>query len=175
MGGENHEEGGRTQQDLEERLALIEEVEDARQKATPSYALEFGTGLDKVRNFNPGAVSRFRKLRALSRLMILGADFLFSVVLACAAVVVSLYLEGTIEGTGVLMGILLALAVLMSFLFLLFKFLGELSWLLADLGDHQFDVRNLLLDLRDDFSRIVAVRRSLISQLARLISPGMNW
>ncbi len=37
--------------------------------------------------------------------------------------------------------------------------LGEVSWLLADIGDHQLDARNLLLDLRDDVDRIRAKRR----------------
>jgi hypothetical protein len=31
--------------------------------------------------------------------------------------------------------------------------LGELAWLLADLGDHQLDTRNLMIDLRDDLQR----------------------
>ena len=40
-----------------------------------------------------------------------------------------------------------------GFSYCLFKFLGELSWLLADFGDHQVDSRNLLIDLRDAIDR----------------------
>ena len=40
-----------------------------------------------------------------------------------------------------------------GFSYCLFKFLGELSWLLADFGDHQVDTRNLLIDLRDSIER----------------------
>ncbi len=142
----------------DERLELLEAMEERDRQKTmgTSYAVEFGTGLEPVRNFNPGAVSRFRKLRALSSFLLLGA-YLGSVLLVGAGgLVVYLHYVGVIESVIVLTLSLLGMGIGLVIMFCCFKFLGELSWLLADLGDHQLDVRNLLIDLRDDLDRMKA-------------------
>ena len=110
-----------------------------------------------MRNFNPGAVSRFRKLRALSRFMILCAYVLIALFFGLGVVFLGLYHEGQLTFGWLLAG-LIVLGLGLVGTFCLFKFLGELAWLLADLGDHQLDVRNLLLDVRDDADRLIAVR-----------------
>lgn len=143
------------QREQQQRLELFEELEK-KSRETPSYATEYGTGIDPVRNFNPGAMSRFRKLRALSRFMILSAYLLLALVIAAAGVTVWLYNVGVIESVGVLVLIFLGEVLALLFFFCTFKFLGELSWLLADVGDHQLDVRNLLLDVREDLDRVTA-------------------
>ena len=110
---------------------------------------------EKVRNYNPGAVTRFRKLRTLSRFMILCAYLLTGLVLGGAGLLLLAYQEGLLTFSQLVASFLgtMWLAVLT---FAFSKFLGELSWLLADLGDHQLDVRNLLLDLREDLDRLNA-------------------
>ena len=136
--------------DQEERIRLVESRGGNERE---SLASEFGVSLDRVRNFHPGAVSRFRKLRALSRFMLLGAYLFLPMVLVGAAMTVLLFHE-IVDGNPLLLAVmLLGWLLLLVFSFFLFKFLGEMSWLLADLGDHQLDVRNLLLDLSDDAGR----------------------
>lgn len=153
---QEQKEKGRWLDEQQKRLELYEELE--RDNARPqSFSVEFGTGLDRVRNYNPGAVSRFRKLRALSRFMILCAYLLTGLIFGCGAVAVALFRD-ELFSIGVLVGIQFVLALSLVFSFCLFKFLGELSWLLADVGDHQLDVRNLLLDVRDDLDRVLAQR-----------------
>lgn len=144
----------------DERIALIEKMTQGSSAGAgsrpriESYAAEYGTGLDRVRNFNPGALSRFRKLRALSRFLILAAYLLVGGVLLGAGLAIFLYHDGVITSGLTLTLILTGGMVFLLFAFSLFKFLGEMSWLLADLGDHQLDVRNLLIDLREDADRL---------------------
>ena len=135
----------------EERLRLLERLA-AEGSERPSLAVAFGTGSDRVRNYNPGAVSRFRKLRALSRFMILCAYLIVGLFIAAGVLLVGLHRDEVIS-TMTLWGLLLVDGILLVFSFCLFKFLGELSYLLADVGDHQLDVRNLLIDLREDAER----------------------
>ncbi len=139
-------------EEQEKRIELLESLGRAKRR---SLAVDYGTGLDPVRFYNPGAVTRFRKLRALSRFLLLAAYLLMALIIAGAGITVYLYREGTVQEAGVLALLLLGWLMLLVFLFCLFKFLGELAWLIADVGDHQLDMRNLLLDLRDDLARIL--------------------
>ncbi len=143
----------------DEQAKRIELFENRARQERRSLAGEFGVSNDRVRNFHPGAVSRFRKLRALSRFMLLGAYLFLPLVLAGGAITVHLWRESGAGDPALLGLLLLGWLLLLCFSFFLFKFLGEMSWLLADLGDHQLDVRNLLLDLRDDMDRAIAPER----------------
>ena len=158
-------------QEQDERIALIEKMSNggtgnvrpgngrAGSARVESYAAEYGTGLDRVRNFNPGALSRFRKLRALSRFLILAAYLLVGMVLLGAGLAIFLYQDGRIESGLTLLLILAGGGIFLLFTFSLFKFLGEMSWLLADLGDHQLDCRNLLIDIREEADRLHGQRK----------------
>lgn len=146
----------------EQRIQLIENLErkEARgRRAGESYALEYGTGVDRVRNFHPGAVTRFRKLRALSRFLLVAAYLVFGVVLVGAGLTVLLYRQGAISGLVWLVLALVGWSLLLVFMFALFKFLGEMAWLLADLGDHQLDSRNLLIDMREGVDHLIDRRQ----------------
>lgn len=136
----------------ERKISLIEERQLDRDRRL-SLADEVGATARGVRNFDPGAPSRFRKLRALARFLVLSSYLLLGIVLAGIGVTFWLWREGAIAERGLLAIAVAAWLLAGGFLYCLFKFLGELAWLLADLGDHQQDVRNLLLDLRDDLHR----------------------
>ena len=147
-------------QEQEQRIALLERLAPAAESgsqrgdyARESLANELGVRPDRVRNFNPGAVSRFRKLRALSRFMLLGAYLFLPITLVGAALTFYLLRESEVAGGWIALATL-GWFLVMSGLFFVFKFLGEMSWLLADLGDHQLDARNLLIDLREDNERV---------------------
>ena len=146
------------QREQAERLELLETMEEREKQKTmgASYAHELGTGLEPVRNFNPGAVSRFRKLRALSSFLLLGAYLMSALTLGAGVILFYLYQAEIIANVFLLSLSLVGVALGLVLFFCCFKFLGELSWLLADIGDHQLDVRNLLLDLRDDLDRMKA-------------------
>lgn len=139
-----------------EQQGRIELIESMEKRKADSFARNLGTGVDRVRNFNPGAVSRFRKLRALSNFMILSAYLVGGLSIAGGGIAFFLYRDGAITSLPVFVLAAVGAILLAVFLFGLFKFLGELAWLMADLGDHQLDVRNVLLDLRDDFDRLLS-------------------
>lgn len=155
---EEREARDRWRQEQDQRIALLEQLDRDRSMKRDSapYALQYGTGLERVRNYHPGAVTRFRKLRALSRFLLLVAYVLFALVLVGAGLTAFLYRQGVIVRWEYLA--LAELGWLIGFVvaFGLLKFLGEMAWLLADLGDHQLDSRNLLLDLREDADRWLA-------------------
>ena len=136
----------------EEKIALIEERERERERRL-SFAPHVGTTASGARNFDPGAPSRFRKLRALSRFLLLSSYLLLGLVIAGVGITIWQWRAGAVEGVDRLAVTLVVWLVAGGFIYTFFKFLGELAWLLADLGDHQNDVRNLLLDLRDDLQR----------------------
>lgn len=153
------DEAAARQQWEDEQKRRIELIERMSQTPAPaggngkSYTVEYGTGVEPVRNFNPGAMTRFRKLRALSRFLLLTAYLLFGVVLVGAGLTVLLFRQGWIPSWELLVLAEIGWGLLLLFNFCLFKFLGEMAWLLADLGDHQIDVRNLLMDIREDSDR----------------------
>ena len=65
-----------------------------------------------------------------------------------------LKLGGTIESVSLLIALMIAWLVIGIALYLLLKYLGELSFLLADVGDQQNDIVQLLLDIRDNTDRL---------------------
>ena len=140
------------QREQEEKIALIEERERERERRL-SFTPQVGSTASGARNFDPGSPSRFRKLRALSRFLLLASYLLLGLVIAGVGITIWQWRVGEIEGVDRLAVTLVIWLVAGGFIYTLFKFLGELAWLLADLGDHQSDVRNLLLDLRDDLQR----------------------
>ncbi|MFN0060612.1 MAG: hypothetical protein ACKVX7_19330 [Planctomycetota bacterium] len=139
------------QEEQEQRIELIE-MRD-RQRRGDGALTALGTGPDPVRNYNPGAISRFRRLRVLSSFLLFSAYFLVGLGIAGAGISLHLFRDGTIASLSVLVLVELGWLLGMLLMFALLKFSGEISWLLADLGDHQIDVRNLLLDIREDFDR----------------------
>ncbi len=136
----------------EERIALIEEREREEARRFSSDE-ESGGAFRGVRNFNPGAPSRFGKLRVLSRFLILATYLMLGLTIAGIGVTVWMWQDGLFSAPGWFALAIVGWCLLGGFLFSLFKFLAELSWLLADLGDHQLDARNLLIDMRDDDQR----------------------
>lgn len=155
---EEREARDRWRQEQDQRIALLEQLDRDRslKRESAPYAVQFGTGLDRVRNYHPGAVTRFRKLRALSRFLLLVAYVLFALVLVGAGLTGFLYREGLIARWEYLALAELGWLLVLVLSFGLLKFLGEMAWLLADVGDHQLDARNLLLDLREDADRYLA-------------------
>ncbi len=132
-----------------ERLALIEKM-DARSRGAKPYYEEYGITADSVRHFNPNAPSRFLRVRALSELLILGAYLVVFLVLMGMGLTVYLKISGAIASVAALLACLAGWAIAGVVLYLSLKYLGELAFLLADVGDQQNDVVQLLLDIRDN-------------------------
>ncbi|MCI0652412.1 MAG: hypothetical protein L0Z55_11070 [Planctomycetes bacterium] len=142
----------------DEQAKRIELIESMSKRERRSTGAALASSPDRVRNYNPGAITRFRKLRALSRFMLLGAYLFLPLILCGLAACVYLYRQSEVDPAWLVLATL-GWTLLLLFAFFLFKFLGEMSWLLADLGDHQLDVRNLLLDLREYFDRLPVEQR----------------
>ncbi len=132
-----------------ERIALIEKM-DARSRGSRPYYEEYGITPESVRHFNPNAPSRFLRVRALSELLILGAYLVVFLILMGMGLTVYLKVVGVIGSVAVLLACLVGWAVAGVVLYLSLKYLGELAFLLADVGDQQNDVVQLLLDIRDN-------------------------
>ncbi|MBI4584267.1 MAG: hypothetical protein HY717_09630 [Planctomycetes bacterium] len=135
------------------RLALIEKMSRRRRRSARPYYETFGTGQSAVRYFNPNAPSRFLRLRALSELLLFFAYLQAFLVLGGMGITVYLKIEGAIESIAVMMLCLIGWAILGAALYLGFKFLGELAFLLSDVGDQQNDLVQLLLDIRENTDR----------------------
>ena len=136
-------------EDDKERIALIERME-ARSRGSRPYYEEYGVGLEHVRHYNPNAPSRFLRFRALSELLILGAYLELFLVLMGIALTVYLKIAGVIENVPLLLIALVGWGVGGALVYLGLKFLGELAFLLADVGDQQNDLVQLLLDVREN-------------------------
>ena len=132
-----------------DRLALIEKME-SRGRGSRPYHEEYGITSESVRHFNPNAPSRFLRVRALSELLVLGAYLVVFLVLLGMGLTVYLKITGVIGSIPVLLLGLLGWAIGGVVLYLALKYLGELAFLLADVGDQQNDVVQLLLDVRDN-------------------------
>jgi DNA-directed RNA polymerase subunit RPC12/RpoP len=154
---ERERELERHQEDDRRRLALIErQMERARalQGAQP-YFEKFLTGTRPVRHYSPNTPSRFLRLRALSDPLLMAAWLSVMLVLLGAGLSIYLAVHGTLPSLSVLLLCLVGWSLLGTFLFFGFKCLGELAFLLADLGDQQNDLVQLLLDLRDNSDRFL--------------------
>jgi DNA-directed RNA polymerase subunit RPC12/RpoP len=134
-----------------EKIALMErQVSRRLRKGGRPYYEEFQTGVGGVRHYNPAAPSRFLRVRALSDLLVLGAYVEILLVAAGLGVTVYLWVSGTIPSAPLL--ILCAIGWLAAGTagYLLLKYLGEIAFLLADVGDQQNDLVRLLLDIREN-------------------------
>ncbi len=131
------------------RIALIEKMESRGREGRPYYE-EYGIGIEPVRHYNPNAPSRFLKVRALSELFIVGAYLSAFLVLMGIGLTVYLKAIDVIPSVPILLLCLVGWTVAGTVLYLGFKYLGELAFLLADLGDQQNDVVQLLLDVREN-------------------------
>ena len=138
------------------KLELIERVEkkNERLQGSQPYYERFQTGLHGVRNYSPNAPSRFLRLRALSDFLLLAAYLVAMLVLVGAGMTIYLKVVGVLASHAVLLLCLVGWAILGTVLFLGLKLLGELTFLLAELGDHQNDLVQLLLDLRDNTDKV---------------------
>jgi len=132
-----------------ERLALIEKIE-ARNRGGRPYYEEYGVGTEPVRHYNPNAPSRFLRVRALSELLVLGAYLVVFLILMGMGLTIYLKIAGAISSIPVLLLCLVGWAVVGVVLYLALKYLGELAFLLADVGDQQNDIVQVLLDIRDN-------------------------
>lgn len=133
----------RWQEEQDDRIKLVEEMA-ARESVPGSH----GGLTANVSNFQPRAGTRYPRLRAFSRILLLFAYLEMGIGLLVLAWVVT----GTSEGgsDGVLMaGILMAAL----FAFGILKFLSEACIALAEIGDRQSDLRALMLDERNDRER----------------------
>jgi len=144
------EEKARWQEEQDDRIRLVEEM-DARESVPGSH----GGLAVSVSNFQPKAGKRHPRLRAFSRILLvlaymeLGLGFLllwFTVVS-----------EPTESYDWVSIAAILAVAL---FTFGVLKFLSEACIALAEIGDHQSDVRALLLDERHDRERVLSENES---------------
>jgi DNA-directed RNA polymerase subunit RPC12/RpoP len=133
-----------------EKLALIERVESRRARMRRPYYEEYQTGVEGVRHFNPRAPSRYLRVRAISDFMVLGAYVEILLVAVGIGLMIHLKVTGGIESVSLFFALLVAWLVPGIGLFLFFKYLGELAFLLAEVGDQQNDVVQLLLDVREN-------------------------
>jgi len=133
----------------QERIRLIETME-ARSRGTRPYSEEYGVGGEPVRHFNPNAPSRFLRVRALSELLILGAYLTGFLVLMGIGLTFYLKIIDLVSSVPVLLICVIGWFVAGVAVFLVLKFLGELAFLLADVGDQQHDLVQLLLDIREN-------------------------
>ena len=134
-----------------EKIALIESVQQrSTRKAGRPYYEEYQTGRQAVRNFDPGAPSRFTRMRALSDLLLVGAYVELLLVAAGIGLTFYLWRLEIIPTGSILVLCLIGWIVLGAALYLFFKCLGELVALFVELADQQTDTVRLLLDLREN-------------------------
>jgi hypothetical protein len=134
-----------------EKIAFIEGVQArATKKPGRPYYEEYQTGRQAVRHFDPRAPSRFARIRTLSDLLIVGAYV--ELMLVAFAIVVTLYLwmRGILSSGSILVMCIIGWMLAGVALYLIFKCLGELVSLFADLADQQADTVRLLLDIREN-------------------------
>jgi DNA-directed RNA polymerase subunit RPC12/RpoP len=134
----------------QEKLALIEKIDSRGQhRSGRPYYEEFQTGQEGVRHFNPRLPSRFSGLRELSDYLVIGAYVEILLVSLGIGLVIYLRIIGLIQAVSLLFLFVVIWLVVGTGLFLLLKYLGELAFFLADVGDQQRDTVQLLHDLRD--------------------------
>lgn len=157
---EEQQQARRREEEDRRRLALIEQQEERiRRRGGQPYYERYQTGQDAVRHYDPNAPSRFLRLRALSDVLIVAAYFAAMLAMVGAGLTLQLKIDGTIESLPLLLVLLAGWVAVGVLLFLVLKVLGEMAFLMADLGDHQSDVVQLLLDIRDDLERERTPRR----------------
>lgn len=133
-----------------EKIALIEKIESrtAKRSGAPYYH-EYQTGVHAVRHFNPKAPSRFLRLRALADFLVLGAYVELFLVAVGVGLTFYLWIQGVIPTTSIFVLLVIAWTMIGTAFFFVFKLLGELALLFAEMGDQQNSLVQLLLDLRE--------------------------
>lgn len=152
------EEALRRFEDDRRRIALIEREEERQRRQLESrpYYERFQTGPHPVRHHKPDASSRYPRLRVLSDVLTLGAYLVLLLALVGAVLTIYLYSVEILGSATVLFVCLVGWFLLGSAFYLLFKWLGEVAFLLADVGDEQNEIVQLLLDLRDNTDRLLS-------------------
>lgn len=136
------------------RLELIERQErrSVERSGVPYYE-RFQTGVQPVRHYDPKASSRYLRLRALSDLLLVGAYAALMLTLVGAGLTVYLKVSGELESLTILLLCEIAWILGGGLMFLFLKYLAELAFMLASLGDQQNDLVQLLRDLRENTDR----------------------
>lgn len=149
---EREKEARRKLEEDRRRIALIERQDERKDKSKAAlpYYERFQIGPHAVRHYNPNAPSRFLRLRVLSDLLILGGYVALLLGLVGAGLTIYLHAVGVIGSVPVLLVCLVGWMLAGTTLYLLLKWLGEVAFLLADVGDQQNDLVQLLLDLREN-------------------------
>lgn len=142
------------QHEDQRRIELIERMDIRRKRESRPYYETYGTGQSPVRHFNPGAPSRYLRLRALSELCLLFAYLEVVFVLMGMGLTVYCTLEGLIASVPLLVLCLVGWVIVGSVLYVVLKFLAELAFVLSDIGDQQRDETQLLLDLRENTDQL---------------------
>ena len=145
---EDRRERKRREEDLA-KIEFLEKLSGTAERGRPYYET-FQTGDGAVRHFHPAAPSRHLGLRALADLLVIAA---YTEALLCAAglgLCVYLWSVDVIQGVPLLLTAITAWCVVGVALFVLLKCGSEVLALLADVGDRQRDVVQLLLDVRDN-------------------------
>ena len=136
-------EQARWQEEQDDRIRLVEEMA-ARESVPGSH----GGLTANVSNFQPRAGTRYPRLRAFSRVLLLLAYLETAIGMVVIIWMFTTASEAGIDGVlmaGVLMAALFAFGIL--------KFLSEACIALAEIGDRQSDLRALMLDERHDRER----------------------
>ena len=133
-----------------EKLALLERLEERRGRPVGRpYHETFDAGAGGVRQYKPGAPSRFLGLRALSDLLLIGAYLEVFLVVVGVAITGYLWFEAIVSTPWAVLALVVWTGAGVA-AFLLLKSFAELALLLADVGDQQTDLVKLLLDIRSN-------------------------
>ena len=135
---ERRRQDERRKEDLQSRMELLEELEKWEKTEGVRGGIE-----ESARYFQPRAGSRNRRLRVLGQMMMAIAWFVFALTLGVAVLAL---VEDDYSN-------LLAVQAVGLFFFGSLKFLSEVSYTLADMADRQWDIRALLLDMREEQER----------------------
>jgi hypothetical protein len=137
-----------------EKIELIERLETRPTPQDPSYSEpyyeRYKTGVQSVRHYHPDQPSRFRRLRALSDLLLFAAYLEIAIALVLAGILIALKASGDLSSTVLFVVALCGTLAVGVFGFFSLKFFGEVAFLLADIGDQQSDVVRLMLDVRSN-------------------------
>jgi len=127
----------RREQEYHSRLALLRELEERNRVDSNRGGIE-----ESVRNFQPRVGTRNRRLRLQGHLLMVIS---WVVLLGALLLAFISMIESPLGG--------LTIALIGLFGFAVLKFLSEASHSMAEMADRQWDIRALLLDLREEQER----------------------